>query len=194
MWASSAALRPVSVAWRSLAPVGDGGVAPPGSIRPKASAMQAIVEAVPITMQVPDVVASAPSTVETSLSPISPARYFAHILLQSVHAPRRSPCQLLVIIGPVTSRITGTSLTAAAIICAGTVLSQPPISTTASIGCARISSSVSMAKRLRKSIEVGESRVSPKLIVGKTMGSAPPCSTPRLTFSIISPIPRWHGL
>ena len=43
---------------------------------------------------------------------------------------------------------------------AGTVLSQPPINTTASIGWARIISSVSMAIRLRKYILVGCAKLS----------------------------------
>src|SRR2546422_2609934 len=45
----------------------------------------------------------------------------------------------------------------APISCAGTVLSQPPTSTTASIGCARIISSTSIDIRLRNIIEVGRS-------------------------------------
>ena len=47
-----------------------------------------------------------------------------------------------------------------AITCAGNVLSQPPITTTASIGCARIISSVSIAIRLRRNIEVGCAKLS----------------------------------
>src|SRR5207302_5674066 len=47
---------------------------------------------------------------------------------------------------------------AAPINCAGTVLSQPPISTTASIGCARIISSVSIDIRLRRYIDVGRAQ------------------------------------
>jgi len=58
-------------------------------------------------------------------------------------------------IGPTGSTIAGTSADAAAIICAGIVLSQPPISTTESIGCARIISSVSIAIRLRRNMLVG---------------------------------------
>ena len=50
---------------------------------------------------------------------------------------------------PVTHTTAGTFADAAAMSCAGTVLSQPPSSTTASIGCARIISSVSMARRFR---------------------------------------------
>ncbi len=69
----------------------------------------------------------------------------------------------------------------ATISCAGTVLSQPPISTTASIGCARIISSVSIAIRLRYLRLVGVRNTSPSEMVGNSSGSAPAASTPRLT-------------
>ena len=82
----------------------------------------------------------------------------------------------------------------AAISCAGVVLSQPPISTTASTGCARIISSVSIAIRLRKSIEVGCRKGSPSEIVGNSIGSPPPCHTPRFTASASSLNPRWQEL
>ena len=55
-------------------------------------------------------------------------------------------------------------------ICAGRVLSQPPITTTASIGCARIISSVSIAIRLRRYIEVGCAKLSWIEMVGNTIG------------------------
>ncbi len=73
---------------------------------------------------------------------------------------------------------------AAPISCAGTVLSQPPISTTASIGCARIISSVSIAIRLRRYMLVGAAKLSCSEIVGKAIGSPPASITPRLTASI----------
>ncbi len=65
--------------------------------------------------------------------------------------------------------------------CAGTVLSQPPISTTASIGWARIISSVSIAIRLRNFRLVGVRKTSPSEMVGNSSGSAPAASTPRFT-------------
>ncbi len=80
----------------------------------------------------------------------------------------------------------------AAISWAGTVLSHPPQSTTASIGWERSCSSVSIARRLRNSIEVGERRISGSDIVGKRTGSPPASSTPRLTASTSSGIWRWH--
>ena len=61
---------------------------------------------------------------------------------------------------PVTSCTHGTPAEAAPISCAGTVLSQPPISTTASMGCARIISSVSIDMRLRRYIDVGCAKLS----------------------------------
>ena len=53
------------------------------------------------------------------------------------------------------------------------VLSQPPISTTASSGSALIISSTSIAIRLRSSIEVGNENASCSDTVGNTNGSAP---------------------
>ena len=77
---------------------------------------------------------------------------------------------------------------------AGTVLSQPPISTTASIGCARIISSVSIDIRLRRYILVGAAKLSCTEIVGKSIGSPPASITPRFTASINCAMFPWHGL
>ena len=79
-------------------------------------------------------------------------------------------------------------------ICAGRVLSQPPISTTASIGWARIISSVSIAIRLRRNIEVGWAKLSWIEMVGNTIGSAPASMTPRFTASISCGTLPWQGL
>ena len=68
---------------------------------------------------------------------------------------------------------------------AGTVLSQPPTSTTASIGWARIISSVSIAIKLRRYIEVGNAKLSAIEMVGNTIGIAPVSITPRFTASMI---------
>ena len=95
---------------------------------------------------------------------------------------------------PVTSWIAGTLAEAAPISCAGTVLSQPPISTTASIGWARIISSVSMAMRLRRYMLVGCAKLSCSEIVGKSMGKAPCSMTPRFTASTRSGTLRWQAL
>ena len=96
-----------------------------------------------------------------------PARCIAQKRRQSVHAPRRSPWNEVGIIGPAMSCTAGRSAEAAPISCAGTVLSQPPTSTTASIGCARIISSTSIDIRLRNIIEVGCRNTSPSETVGK---------------------------
>ena len=53
--AISAARLPVASAKRQRSDDTAGAVAVPGSMKPSVSAMQAMVEAVPITMQVPDV-------------------------------------------------------------------------------------------------------------------------------------------
>ena len=63
----------------------------PGSVMPSASAIEAMVLAVPITAQVPAVVARLPSMPSISSSETSSARYFAQKRRQSVQAPRRSP-------------------------------------------------------------------------------------------------------
>ena len=123
---------------------------------PIASAMHAIVLAVPITMQVPAVGASRPLTASISrrvdvagaevapqapavgagAEPSRPDRGRPASARSGRRSPERRP-------------------TPRAISCAGIVLSQPPISTTASIGCARIISSVSIAIRLRRYMLVG---------------------------------------
>ena len=77
---------------------------------------------------------------------------------------------------------------------AGTVLSQPPINTTASIGWARIISSVSIAIRLRRYMLVGLAKVSPIEMVGNSIGSPPAMKIPRLTASISGTMLPWQGL
>ena len=88
---SLTASAPVSSAARRRSACTAGMAAVPGRAMPSASTMQAMVEAVPITAQVPAVVASLPSISLISLSSIWPARYFAQKRRQSVQAPRRSP-------------------------------------------------------------------------------------------------------
>lgn len=65
----------------------------------------------------------------------------------------------------------------------GVVLSQPVNRTAPSIGLPRRDSSTSMLSRLRKSIAVGRSMVSPSDITGNSSGKPPACQTPRLTDS-----------
>src|SRR3954466_8037737 len=89
--ASAAATLPLASAERNRSACGAGIVALIGSDRPSASVMHAIVEAVPITMQVPTDGASRPLTASISTSSISPARYLPHNRRQSVQAPSTSP-------------------------------------------------------------------------------------------------------
>ena len=185
---------PVASAARSRSACTAGIAAVPGRIMPSASTMQAMVEAVPITAQVPAVVARLPSTWLISFSSMAPARYFAQKRRQSVQAPRRSPWWRPVIIGPPTSMTAGRLADTAPINCAGSVLSQPPISTTESIGCARTMSSVSIDIRLRNFRLVGLRKTSPSEIVGNSTGNAPAASTPRFTASSNSGKWRWQLL
>src|ERR1700743_3150325 len=96
--------------------------------------------------------------------------------------------------GPTGMTTVGRSAEIAAMIWAGRVLSQPPITTTASIGWARIISSVSIAIRLRRYIEVGCEKLSAIEIVGNTIGIAPDSITPRFTASTICGAFPWQGL
>lgn len=77
---------------------------------------------------------------------------------------------------------------------AGTVLSQPPMSTTASMGWALSISSVSMDMRLRKYMLVGWEKLSCREMVGKSMGRPPAISTPRFTASSSWGMLPWQGL
>ncbi len=79
-------------------------------------------------------------------------------------------------------------------ICAGSVLSQPPITTIASIGWARIISSVSIAIRLRRYIEVGLAKLSWIEITGNGTGMPPASITPRLAAAIRSGALAWQAL
>src|SRR3978361_1980295 len=83
-FAISAATLPLASADRKRSAWGAGIVALIGSDRPSASVMHAIVEAVPIPMQVPTDGASRPLTASISTSSISPARYLPHSRRQSV--------------------------------------------------------------------------------------------------------------
>ena len=141
--------RPTASAIRSRRASGAGMAAEPDKAIPSASAMAAIVEAVPITVQWPSERLMPSSSSRIASSSIVPARYSAQKRRQSEHAPRLSPRKRPLRCGPPVSMMAGTLALAAPIICAGVVLSQLPSSTTPSSGWARIISSVSMAIRLR---------------------------------------------
>ena len=111
----------------------------------------------------------------------------------SVPQPSGTPRNVPVSIGPPGTTTAGRSTDAAAISSAGIVLSQPPSSTTPSIGLARSISSVAIAAMLRQSIAVGRTCVSPSDTTGRFSGMPPASQTPCLTLSATSS--RWalHG-
>ena len=111
-----------------------------------------------------------------------------------MQAPTRSLRCEPVSIDPVISWMAGMPAEAAPINWAGTVLSQPPMSTMASMGWARIISSVSMDMRLRRYMLVGAEKLSCTEMVGKSMGRPPASMTPRLTASISWGALPWQGL
>ena len=85
--------------------------------------------------------------------------------------------------GPPVTMMAGRSTLAAAIRSPGVVLSHPDSNTNPSSGLARISSSASMARRLRYNMAVGRIRLSPVASVGNSSGNPPSCQTPRFTAS-----------
>ena len=106
----------------------------PGSAMPSASAIAAMVEAVPITMQWPAERERQPSTSAMVSSVISPARRCAQIFRASVPEPSVWPPHMPRSMGPPVTMMAGTSAEAAPMSMAGVVLSQPASSTTASSG------------------------------------------------------------
>ena len=157
--------------------------APPDSIMPRASAIDAIVEAVPMTVQWPALREMQPSTSAHCSSPMRPARRSSKSLRPSVPDPSGRPCQRPESMGPPVTMMAGMFADAAPISCAGVVLSQPHSSTTPSIGFAEMDSSTSIDIRLRNSIVVGFMNISPSEMVGNSSGTPPAAQTPRLTAS-----------
>ena len=76
----------------------------------------------------------------------------------------------------------------------GIVLSQPPSSTTPSIGLARSISSIDIAARLRQSIAVGFTCVSPSDITGSSSGMPPASQMPCFTDCATSVRCELHGV
>ena len=128
---------------------GAGIEAPPGSTKPSVSAIEVMVLAVPMVMQWPCERAMPCSTSVQSSSLMLPARSSSQYFQASEPLPSGSPCQLPRSIGPAGKKIAGRFMEIAPISRPGVVLSQPPISTTPSIGWLRSSSSHSMARKLR---------------------------------------------
>src|SRR5262245_47741080 len=152
---------------------------------PRASTMDAIVEAVPIVIQWPAERLIQLSASKKSHIGIAPLRtsslYFQTAVPEPISSPRNFPLS----IGPPEIVIVGRSQLEAPIRQAGVVLSQPTRSTTPSIGLARIDSSTSMLARLRKSMAVGRMSGSPSDITGNSSGNPPASYIPRLTQSAI---------
>ena len=132
--AISTAMRPVATASRLCSATTAGTELAPGRVKPRASAMQAIVDAVPMVMHVP-----AERAMQFSISVQSPShRLPAHLSAQYFHAsvplPRVTSRQRALSIGPAGRKTDGTSAEMAPMRSPGTVLSQPPMSTAASMG------------------------------------------------------------
>jgi hypothetical protein len=132
--AISTARRPESSASAIRRESGAGIAALPGSVMPSASAIEAMVEAVPITMQWPDERDMQDSASHSSSSDIRPARRSAHNRQASVPEPSSSRRHWPRSMGPPVTMTAGMSAEAAPISMAGVVLSQPESSTTASSG------------------------------------------------------------
>src|SRR5699024_680128 len=132
--AISTLIRPVSAARREWFAETAGTEDAPGSVKPSVSAMAVIVEAVPMVMQCPCVLAIPPSMPFQSHSEILPARRSSQYFQASEPEPSTSPFQQPLIIGPAGKKIEGISALMAPISVPGVVLSQPPINTAPSTG------------------------------------------------------------
>ena len=141
--------------------------AKPGIVMPSASATTAIVEAVPIVLQWPLPRIMDCSDCRNCALEMVPARASSLSRQTSVPQPSASPRKWPVSIGPPGTTTAGMSTDAAAMSSAGIVLSQPPRSTSPSIGLARNISSIAIAAMLRHSIEVGFTCVSPSETTGR---------------------------
>ena len=152
---NSTASRPVACACSRSRLSGAGVPAIPGKVMPSASATNAMVEAVPLVLQCPLLRIIEDSEATKSASDNSPARTSSESRHTSVPQPSATPRKVPVSIGPPGTTTAGRSTDAAAMSRDGIVLSQPPRSTTPSIGLARSISSIAIAARLRQSIAVG---------------------------------------
>ena len=132
--ASATARAPVASAAAARAGSPAGIAAVPGSDIPIASTSAAIVDAVPSSLQCPAPCTFAASYSSNSACVMRPARTSSTWCQRSVPAPSSRPRQYAGSAGPAVSAIAGTSAESAPISCAGTVLSQPPMRTTASSG------------------------------------------------------------
>ena len=126
-----------------------------------------MVEAVPIVLQWPRLRIMADSDCRKSAWVIVPARTSSESFHTSVPHPSAEPRNVPVIIGPPGTTTAGRSTDAAAMSSDGIVLSQPPRSTTPSMGLARSISSMAIAAMFRQSIAVGRTSVSPSDTTGR---------------------------
>ena len=132
-----------------------------------------MVEAVPIVLQCPRLRIIEDSDARNALSGSVPARTSSLSRHTSVPHPSGTPRKVPESIGPPGTTTAGRSTDAAAISSDGIVLSQPPSSTTPSMGFARSISSVAIAAMFRHSIAVGRRLVSPRETTGRLSGIPP---------------------
>ena len=166
----------------------------PGIVVPSASAMQAMVDAVPIVLQCPRLRIIDDSDAMNVAVRQLPARTCSLSRHTSVPQPSGLPRNVPVSIGPPGTTTAGRSTDAAAISSDGMVLSQPPSSTTPSTGLARSISSVAIAAMLRQSMAVGLTSVSPSETTGRFIGTPPASQTPCLTLAATSLRCELHGV
>ena len=166
-------LRPVrcAITRRRLSTAGIAAL--PDSAIPNASAMLAIVLAVPIVLHDPGDRLIDASASRKSACDISPAFTASLNFHRCVPDPTRSPRKYPFSIGPPVTTIDGKSVDAAAISRLGVVLSQPTNSTQPSIGWPRIASSTAIAARLRNIMAVGRNADSLALNTGTSTGNPP---------------------
>jgi hypothetical protein len=132
-----------------------------------------MVDAVPMVLQWPLLRIIEDSDFRNCSLDSSPPRTSSESFQTSVPQPRGTPRNVPVSIGPPGITTAGRSTDAAAINNDGIVLSQPPSSTTPSIGFARSISSVAIAAMFRHSIAVGRTCVSPRETTGRFNGIPP---------------------
>src|SRR3984885_12149722 len=156
--------------------------------------MQAIVEAVPIVLQLPAERFMPPSKARNSVAEIFPAFTASLYRHTSVPEPIGRPRNVPRIIGPPETAMVGKLELAAPIRSAGVVLSQPTSRTTPSMGFPRIDSSTSMLAKFRNNMAVGRKLVSPSDMTGNSSGKPPASHTPRFTNSASSRKGALHGV
>ena len=188
---------PQSVAMRVWAESMAGIELAPGSVRPRASTMLVMVEAVPMVLQVPGARVMRPSSDCNSWASMRPAWYSSQNMRVWVPAPTVLETPFFTYrsfsMNPAGQNKVGMPMLVAPITVPGVVLSQPARITTPSHGRLRSSSSTSIAKKLRYSMLVGLTITSPRLIAGSSTGKAPASKMPRLTASARSRRCEWQG-